>query len=343
MLMAEKQRIHWVDVARCFGIFAIYLGHYGAAAGNALPFVSTYHVPMFFFLSGCMETRSKDSGIKASIRKTIQGILIPWFLFCILTAVLYVLENNSAILDLWPLIWKIAKGTLRNTFYAPGLWFLTCMAVIKLLFALFKRRNKLVILLICIVCHVYAVYNVNLEEPEWLFNADIALYYMLYYGLGYVCFAHIDRALNPQKLGGKLLFLASMGLSGLYSAYLFFGRNLYGLLEGSAVAPVLTALTCIWFQFAAASVFRNVKIFREIGRNTLYLCGSEYLLKTLISCGLMTLGLGMSAENPLGACLWSAVTLWLANRYFVPAEKKMLNAIQRIPEYFRGKHIANVP
>lgn len=340
--MDGKQRILWVDVARCYGIFAIYLGHYGAAAGNALPFVSSYHVPMFFFLSGCMETRSKDSSIKGSIWKTIQGILIPWFLFCILTAVLYVLENNSAILDLWPLIWKIAKGTLRNTFYAPGLWFLTCMAVIKILFAFFKKQNKLVILLICLACHIYAVNNVNLEEPEWLFNADIALYYMLYYGLGFVCFECIDRALNPRGLGGKLLFLASMGLSGLYSAYLFFGRNLYGFLEGSVAVPVLTALTCIWFNFAAASIFRNVKIFQQIGRNTLYLCGSEYLLKTLYSCALMTVGLGMSAQNPLGACVWSASTLWLANRYFVPVEKKMLDTIRRIPEFFQNNQTANV-
>ena len=33
--MDVKQRILWVDVAKCFGIFAIYLGHYRYSTGNA--------------------------------------------------------------------------------------------------------------------------------------------------------------------------------------------------------------------------------------------------------------------------------------------------------------------
>ena len=68
--MKENSRIKWIDVARCFGIFAIFLGHYGAAAGNAYTWVFTHHVPLFFLISGCMESLNNRN----SIRKTIHRV-----------------------------------------------------------------------------------------------------------------------------------------------------------------------------------------------------------------------------------------------------------------------------
>jgi len=55
-----KERINYLDVAKFIGIFCIYLGHFGTYAGAAYPFVFTFHVPLFFFLSGCSETMSRE-------------------------------------------------------------------------------------------------------------------------------------------------------------------------------------------------------------------------------------------------------------------------------------------
>lgn len=106
-----------MDVAKCFGIFAIYLGHYRYSTGNAFNFVFAYHVPLFFLLSGCVESLNPDTSLKTCIRKTLRGIFLPWFIFCLLSVVVYALENDSALLDMWPMIWKTGKGTLRNTYF----------------------------------------------------------------------------------------------------------------------------------------------------------------------------------------------------------------------------------
>ena len=50
-------RVVWLDVARAIGIYAIYLGHFGEAAGPAYRFVFQFHVPLFFFLGGCKKNR----------------------------------------------------------------------------------------------------------------------------------------------------------------------------------------------------------------------------------------------------------------------------------------------
>ena len=83
-------RVAWLDVARAIGIYAIYLGHFGETAGPAYRFVFQFHVPLFFFLSGCAETYNKEEAVEEANRcltcknaKCVQGcpvnIDIPGF------------------------------------------------------------------------------------------------------------------------------------------------------------------------------------------------------------------------------------------------------------------------
>lgn len=338
------RRIHWVDVAKCFGMFAIYLGHYGMSAGNAHTFVFTYHVPLFFFLAGCMEAHGTDRGLANRIRKVFTGMLIPWFVFCILSVVLYALEQNSALLDLWGWIWRIAKGTLRNTFFAVGLWFLTCLAVVRVAFGVLKKlRFKPLILLVSVVLHVLVFKTTDLEAPAIPFNAECAGYYLLYYTIGYLSFAGIDRILNPRKTGERIVFILSFAVSVGYGAYLFFGRNLLAGLAalpyGDLLLPVLTALMGIWLNLCLAKLLEQVELFRELGKNSLYLCGGEYFIRTILACICSMLGLSMAVPNPLAAVMWAALTLYLANRYLVPAEKKLVTAVTQLPRLLKKETV----
>lgn len=55
-----KNRINWVDIIKFFGIFTIYLGHFGEVAGLGYGFVYSHHVPLFFLVSGCMEIYNQE-------------------------------------------------------------------------------------------------------------------------------------------------------------------------------------------------------------------------------------------------------------------------------------------
>ncbi len=45
----EQRKVYkYIDVAKFFGIFAIYLGHLGNAVGPFCSFVFRFHVPLFF-------------------------------------------------------------------------------------------------------------------------------------------------------------------------------------------------------------------------------------------------------------------------------------------------------
>ena len=75
-----NRRIKWIDVARCLGIFAVFLGHFGQDAGRMTNFLYTHHVALFFFLSGCMAPRD-DSTLPTQIKKTTTGLVLPRLTF----------------------------------------------------------------------------------------------------------------------------------------------------------------------------------------------------------------------------------------------------------------------
>ena len=96
--MQKRERIRWMDVAKLIGIFAIYIGHLGSAAGNTYSYVFAFHVPLFFLISGCMESLSGEIGLREYgkyVLKKVKTILLPFYLFVLLSVYVYAVLNNS--------------------------------------------------------------------------------------------------------------------------------------------------------------------------------------------------------------------------------------------------------
>ncbi|MBO7251885.1 MAG: acyltransferase [Oscillospiraceae bacterium] len=338
-----KQRVDWLDVVKCFGIFAIYWCHYGVDGGHAYLAVIQYSVPLFFFASGCLENFSKQESILVGIGKIIRGILVPWLFYCVISVITHILETDCELLSLWVMIWKILAGTPKNEFVAWGLWFLTCMAVVKLIFLVLRRlNNKLLILSTCAVIFCAASYAVDLSEPKLPFNADIALHYLWYFAVGYVAYPWIDRFLQTRKRTLRLLLAGSFCFSAMYSAYFYFGRNLFeGRLPGeflqNTLYPFASMMVLIWFQIVLAYIFRDVVSFQKLGRNTLHLCGSEYLVRTFLNTVAGIVQIDARPHSSLASLFFTLITLWWVNRYLVPVEKRILSEIQKVPDYLMSK------
>ena len=71
-------------------------------------------------------------------------------------------------------------------------------------------------------------------------------------------------------------------------------------------------------------MLENVKLFEEIGKNTLFLCGSEYIIKLLVPICFSIIGLDISLQNPLATYIYSLALLVISNNTLVPIEKKIL-------------------
>ena len=315
-----NKRIDWIDVAKFFGIYAIYLGHFGTAAGNAYGFVFSYHVPLFFFISGAVESLNTQERIGQYILKKTKSLLLPFYLFVFLSAFFGGFQDA---------LWKaVLKGAVRNQFYAGSLWFLTCLFAVEVIFALLRKlKHAPLILTASVLMYYFAV--VYWKPPRAFYNIDSALNYLIYFVIGYYTFPAIRKMFELKTNAAKFAFVITGALAFAYSFCVFKSHDplnrLYAIPVAGRFFYVLRALIIIWLMLVMARILHGVPMFGELGRNTLYLCGSEYIIKILVPCAASIIGLQVDIQNLMQACIYTAVLLLLANRYMVPLEQRLLS------------------
>ena len=99
---STSKRIGWIDTAKAFGIFLVYYGHIAEffywqedCHSQLLhyKFVYSFHMPLFFVLSGyCW--RRKGDGFAAFIRKKTFTRLIPFVVFNLMVLPVYLIYHG---------------------------------------------------------------------------------------------------------------------------------------------------------------------------------------------------------------------------------------------------------
>ncbi len=336
-----KSRIAWLDIAKALGMFFIYVGHFVSAAGRLYPFVVIFHVPMFFFLSGCSEWLSKPVSFKNYLIKSVKSLFIPLFLFSFASmAINYVyclLTGNP--FDGLSALHHIFCGNIRVHFYAASLWFLSCLFVIKLMFYFLRRYLKLrpVLLIICLL--LYIASNTLLPHfpvlaPSWIYNVDSALYYIVYFCLGYCLMEPLQKLLSPasdSKLLPVITYILFAVLS-VYAVLLFFGTNLLAFLyipgKLSMIYNLIIPMVLTFWVILLSHMLRKCNLLSMLGRDSLYLCGSEYIIKVCIGGAIGLLGLQEPISTPLctvGYTLFIMIVCWII---VVPIERFIFRMIK---------------
>lgn len=335
-----NNRIKYLDVARFLGIFCIYLGHFCQAAGNAYAFVFFLSRPAFFFLSGFSENLSTDIPFKKYIIKNVKCLLIPFYFFALACLVVTTIVNNTCTSIVSDLI-QILKGCIRNHFYAGSLWFLSCLFVMKNVFYVLRKalKRKWLILLFCAAFYCTAQLLIDprpIQEPHMVYNIDSACYYIIFYALGYYGFGPLQVLLDWEKPHRKVICAGIGSLLFIYAALLFFGKDLLTYINTNAVmhliCPVLKALLVILFVLIVSKAMETVALFGFLGKNTLFLCGSEYLIKLFVPLCLQIVGLNLSLPNPLAAYLYTFFLLVLCGKTFIPLEKAVFKRLRLIKQ-----------
>lgn len=135
------RRLYWIDLLKFVGIVAIVLGH-ALGEGPLCTYLYAFHVPMFFFASGCAFRRTKERFGAFALRK-LRQLIIPYLLMSFLS--ILALYAASFVMELplgirftqpwyryaWGILYANGKsGMLKAN--AP-LWFLPCMFCVLLL------------------------------------------------------------------------------------------------------------------------------------------------------------------------------------------------------------------
>jgi len=97
MMTTKNKRLDYLDMAKGVGIILVVLGHSTYCNQDLLTIISSFHMPLFFIISGMliMHKREEEKSFINSVKKKAVTLLVPYITF----SVIYLL------VDLWYL-WK---------------------------------------------------------------------------------------------------------------------------------------------------------------------------------------------------------------------------------------------
>lgn len=109
-----KQRICYIDIAKGFAMLCIIAGHFGIVSAER--FVFTFHVPLFFLLSGYF--LSTKVSFLPFMKQKARQLLVPYYVTGVVLLVVATVVNHFV----WPEIDALnnAKSMLGALLYGSG-------------------------------------------------------------------------------------------------------------------------------------------------------------------------------------------------------------------------------
>ena len=126
--MEQKHRVTWVDTAKGWGMLAIIVSH--VMTGHPVSrWLYTFHVPLFFFLSGFLFRADRPWG--AFLRGKLKKMLLPYFALALPIIPAEAVLAGS-VDGFWGRVGELALGVLIQRRLWP-IWFLACLFLLEIL------------------------------------------------------------------------------------------------------------------------------------------------------------------------------------------------------------------
>lgn len=278
----------WVDYAKGIGIILVVFGHvnrglYSAGIHLSEPFyqltdsvIYSFHMPLFFFLSGLFFVQSLDrKGKNRFLISKIDTIVYPYIIWSLIQGTVEVVlsryTNNPATL-----------ADLIGVFTHPRaqFWFLYALFMVFVLATLLYNKNKfnyILPALIIISAGLY-VYQDSLTKA---FHFGYITSFMIFFLLGALA-VHYSAAIARINIASSLAVLfAFVLLEWGFHGYLGLTYTNYGLYSLIQAIVAITFIVCLSVLLAKA----EIAWLRRLGELSMVI----YLMHILAASGLRIL------------------------------------------------------
>ena len=143
-----ESRIESIDVLKGIGILLVVYGHV-CADTELTHFIYSFHMPLFFIVSGFLFNTSKYDTLKSLVVRRLKTLICPYILFCFFGIALVSLnavithESIGTYMDtllksLYSVIWAPYSIHYFGLFNVP-MWFVPCLFLIEVLYYLIDK------------------------------------------------------------------------------------------------------------------------------------------------------------------------------------------------------------
>ncbi len=304
--MVERQevtqfnRIEWVDIAKGLGILLVIIGHCVYLGGGIHNWIFSFHMPLFFMLSGFFV---REEAIWTTIKKKSKSLLFPYFIFVILGFVFTLLIPGwRANLTLKGIAVDIYMGS-PDAINISSVWFLICLFVTILFFECCLRIKKYSFVVIIVIACIGWWFAENRGSIEILpanrlpFNIDVSMIALLFLAIGYYGKNRIYSVVDYVKGSAKMnVFICVVLLFvSFFLSYINRRVNLHGLKFNNFLLYIIESFEGILFIISTSVLFLQWKSVKNIllwfAHNSIKILGAQalyiriYIYLVEIVCG----------------------------------------------------------
>lgn len=210
-----KNHIDWLDYAKVFGIFLVIYGHGGLCSGDLLKYIFSFHMPMFFIVSGMLY---KPLTVRETICKNWKGLMVPYFLLNLICYVpIFLTSILKGNISLYGIISNWGAVLLGLGYNTNGLipistpcWFIYALFIAKIILS-FVKCSK--VWLVCLsffsilITIVLQYFNIDTLVP-----IDSALLAIPFICFGYLLRDKIVGIIQTENFKSFILFILFIAL-----------------------------------------------------------------------------------------------------------------------------------
>jgi len=280
-----SNRIDWVDASKGIGIILVILGHIWLI-GLGQKYISSFHMPLFFFLSGYVFSFEKYRDMKHLLGSKVKRILIPYAWFSLITYVYWVLFERrvsgnmtspmSALINI-----VLCQGTDKYLPHNPALWFLPCLFVVEVMFYFIAKNRKheylsILLLLISVVGYIITRY----APGNFPWSINVALAGVVFYGIGFVVKSNRNFSNRSNRII-RIAFLTAVTV-GLFTAMKNTRVLMAACVYGDYFYFYTAALMNIIGIIALSFLLRKNQWLVYLGKHSLIIYALHFPIKRLV-------------------------------------------------------------
>lgn len=222
-----KERIAWIDVSKGIGMLLVILGHTLPLNNRLCAYIYTFHMPLFFFLSGYVF--SSKGTFWELIKKKSNSLLLPYVIYMGLGLCVTLLIPlwRTALFD-YGWLKDIISGSPENM-HNSSIWFLLCLFEVCIVFFFIEKLPDWIGISAVIIIYVMGVASIKLGMPRFPLNLDCVPLALVFYAGGYYArkYSLIEKLIQNGKrlIIALVVMLCISGCSFLINGYV----NMHGL------------------------------------------------------------------------------------------------------------------
>lgn len=181
----KNTRIEYIDIAKGIGIILVVFGHTLNQHNLPCLYIRSFHMPLFFFISGLCFSFDKYNNSITFINKRCRQIVIPLINFILLS----ILVSISITPQYYP-------PELLSQRMPGAMWFLLVLFIAEIIYFFFRKYTKnIYTIIIFLIINAFIGILLHRENISLPYNISTVFISIFYYGIG-----NISRRYDLQKI-----------------------------------------------------------------------------------------------------------------------------------------------